>query len=108
MDDRKKVDRVVRICGKIVGENPESLSDLYKKRCLQKAKTIISDDKHVLACKFELLPSGRRFREPFDLVCTTSDKISQYDKIALLTYHCDNQNIYLSNCNELIFISFNV
>ena len=65
MDDRKKVDRVVRVCGKIVGENQESLSDLYKRRCVQKAKSIITDSNHVLAHNFELLPSGRRYREPF-------------------------------------------
>ena len=64
MDDKKKVDRVVRVCGKIVGESQVSLSELYKKRCVQKANTIISDSNHVLAQNFVLLPSGKRFREP--------------------------------------------
>ena len=65
MEDKKKVDRVVNVCGKIVGESQESLSVLYQKRCLQKAKCIISDDTHALNPKFDLLPSGRRYREPF-------------------------------------------
>ena len=64
MDDKKKVDRVVRVCGKIVGESHVSLSELCKKRCVQKANTIISDSNHVLAQNFVLLPSGKRFREP--------------------------------------------
>ena len=65
MEDKKKVDRVVNVCGKIVGESQESLSVLYQKRCLQKAKCITSDDTNALNPKFDLLPSGRRYREPF-------------------------------------------
>ena len=82
MDDKKKVNRVVNVCCKIVGESQESLNSLYQKRCLQKAENILSDDTHVLNSKFELLPSGRRFREPlYRLKRTKNSFIPQVIKI---------------------------
>ena len=65
MEDKKKVDRVVNICSKIVGESQESLSVLYQKRCLQKSMSIISNETHSLNRLFEILPSCRRTENLF-------------------------------------------
>jgi hypothetical protein len=62
--NRNVLERVVKVCGKIVGERQKSLTELYESRVVRKATSILSDETHVLAKHFELLPSGRRFRVP--------------------------------------------
>jgi hypothetical protein len=58
------LERVVNVCGKVVEMRQESLNELYEKRVRKKAWTIRTDQSHVLAHMYELLPSGRRFRAP--------------------------------------------
>jgi hypothetical protein len=58
------LERVVNVCGKIVGVRQESLTVLYERRVVRKASCIILDSSHVLAHHFEVLPSGRRYRTP--------------------------------------------
>ena len=58
------LNKVVNVCGKIVGERQEHLSQLYERRVVRKARVIEDDNSHVLAKYYELLPSGRRFRVP--------------------------------------------
>ena len=53
---------MVNVCGKVVGERQEHLSQLYERRVVRKARVIVDDNNHVLAKHYELLPSGRRFR----------------------------------------------
>ena len=60
--DKKRLDRVVRVAGKIVGCVLPSLASIYSSRCLNKAHKIISDPSHPAHPLFQLLPSGRRFR----------------------------------------------
>jgi hypothetical protein len=62
--NRNVLNRVVNVCGKVVGESQMSLCVLYERRAVRKAKTIIRDASHVLAHHYELLPSGRRFKVP--------------------------------------------
>ena len=52
------------MCGKVVGERQEQLSQLYERRVVRKTRVIVDDNSHVLAKYRELLPSGRRFRVP--------------------------------------------
>ena len=54
------LNKVVNVCGKVVGERQEHLSQLYERRVVQKARVIVNDNSHVLAKHYELLPSGRR------------------------------------------------
>ena len=56
------LNRVVNVCGKIVGVKQKSLEVLYDERIVSKGRVIGNDASHVLAHHFELLPSGRRFR----------------------------------------------
>jgi hypothetical protein len=49
------LDRVVNVCGKIVGVQQQSLSVLYERRVTRKASNICTDRSHVLAHHFELL-----------------------------------------------------
>ena len=56
------LNKVVTVCGKVVGERQELLSQLYERRVERKARVIVDDNSHVLAKYYELLPSGRRFR----------------------------------------------
>ena len=54
---------MVNVCGKVVGERQEHLSQLYEHRVVWKARVIVDDNSHVLAKYYEF-PSGRRFRVP--------------------------------------------
>ena len=53
--------KVVNVCGKVVGEIQEHLSQLYECQVVWKARVIVDDNSHVLAKYYELLLSGRRF-----------------------------------------------
>ena len=50
--------------GKAVCERQEQLSQLYERRVVRKARVIAEDNTNVLAKRYELFPSGRRFRVP--------------------------------------------
>ena len=58
------LNKVVKVCGKVVGERQEHLSKLYECRVVRKVGVIVDDNSHVLAKYYEFLPSGRRFRVP--------------------------------------------
>ena len=64
MKSRNVLNKVVNVCGKVVGERQEQLSQLYEQSVVRKARMIVEDNSHVLAKHYELLPSGRRFRVP--------------------------------------------
>ena len=53
---------VVNVCSKVVGAKKVGMKELYERRALKKARQILNDESHVLAQCYELLPSGRRFR----------------------------------------------
>ena len=53
---------MVNVCGKVVGERQEHLSQLYERLVVRKARVTVDDNSHVLAKHYELLPSARRFR----------------------------------------------
>ena len=56
--------KVVNVCGKVVGERQEQLSQLYERRVIRKAMMFVDDNNQVLAKHYELLPFGRRFCIP--------------------------------------------
>ena len=56
------LNRVVRTCGKVIGERPTAMKELYESRVVRKAWMIERDTSHVLSQYFQKLPSGRRFR----------------------------------------------
>ena len=60
--NRNVLERVVRVCGKVVGERQRGMNELYACQVVRKARMIVNDRTHVLAKYFELLPSGRRYR----------------------------------------------
>ena len=62
--NKSRLQKIVNVCGKIVGEKQESLCQLYESRVVRKAEMIGSDSSHVLAQCYEFLPSGRRLRVP--------------------------------------------
>ena len=64
MKSKNVLNKVVYVCGKVVGERQEHLSQLYERRVVRKARVNVDDNSHVLAKHYELLPSGRRFRVP--------------------------------------------
>ena len=63
MKSKNFLNKVVNVCGKVVGERQEQLSQLYERRMVRTARLIVDDNSHVLAKHYEL-PSGRRFRLP--------------------------------------------
>ncbi len=60
--NRKHLQRVVRTARHTVGGELPSLQDIYTRRCMRKARRIISDSSHPSHGLFSLLPSGRRIR----------------------------------------------
>ncbi|KAI2665051.1 putative RNA-directed DNA polymerase from transposon BS [Labeo rohita] len=60
--NRKALQRVVRCSERITGGEFLSLHNIYRKRCLRKARRIINDSSHPSHNLFKLLPSGRRYR----------------------------------------------
>ena len=58
------LNKVVNVCGKVVGKKQEQLSQLYERHVVQKARVTVDDNSHVLAKHYELLPSGGWFCIP--------------------------------------------
>ena len=63
--DRKKLERIVFVAGKIIGSSPPSLEQLYMERTIHKAQTIMGDESHPMNHLFQLLPSGKRFSSAY-------------------------------------------
>ena len=57
MESKNVLNKVVNVCGKVVCERQEQLSQLYERRVLRKARVTVDDNSHVLAKHYELLPS---------------------------------------------------
>ena len=64
MKSKNVLNKVVNVCGKVVGERQEQLSQFYERRVVRKARVIVDDNSHVLTKHYKLLPSGGRFRVP--------------------------------------------
>ena len=60
MTSKNVLNKVVNVCGKVVGERQEHLSQLYERRLVRKVRVIVD----VLAKCCDLIPTGRRFRVP--------------------------------------------
>ena len=56
MKSESVLNKVVNMCGKVVGERQEQLSQLYERRAVRKARVIVDDNSHVLAKQYELRP----------------------------------------------------
>ena len=76
MKSKNVLNKVVNVCGKVVGERQEQISQLYERRLVRKSRVIVNDNSHVLAECYKLLPFGRRFRVPKSNTVRT--KHSQY------------------------------
>ena len=48
------LNKVVNVCGKVVGERQKQLSQLYERRVVRKARVIVDNNSHVLAKHYEL------------------------------------------------------
>ena len=64
MKSKNVLNKVVNVCGKVVGERQEQLSQLYELCMVGKARVIVDDNSRVLAKHYEFFPSGRRFHIP--------------------------------------------
>ena len=49
MKSRNVLNKVVNVCGKVVGERQEQLSQLYERREVREAGVIVDCNSHVLA-----------------------------------------------------------
>ena len=59
MKSKYVMNKVVNVCGKVVSERQEHLSQLHERRVARKARVIMDENSHVLVRYYELLPSGR-------------------------------------------------
>ena len=62
MKNKNVLDRIVKVCGKIVGEKQKSLKEVFECHAVRKASEIEKDVEHILSKYYEFLPSGRRLR----------------------------------------------
>ena len=46
MKSKNALNKVVNVCGKVVGERQEQLSQLYERRVVRKARVIVDDNSH--------------------------------------------------------------
>ncbi|KAK0146238.1 RNA-directed DNA polymerase from mobile element jockey [Merluccius polli] len=60
--DRKSLQRVVKTAQRITGTPLPAIEVVRKKRCLNRARSILKDPSHPANRLFQLLPSRRRFR----------------------------------------------
>ena len=80
MKSKNVLNKVVNMCGQVVGERQEQFNQLYERRVIRKARVIVDDNSDVLA-KHELLPSGRRFRVPkSNTVNSISEQINLFKR----------------------------
>ena len=49
MKSKNVLNKMVNVCGKVVGERQEHISQLYECHVVQKARVIVNDNSHVLA-----------------------------------------------------------
>jgi hypothetical protein len=62
VQNKNKLNSIIKISSKILGKQMPSLQILYDIRILKKARIILNDDMHVLNDQLQFLPSGRRLR----------------------------------------------
>lgn len=62
--DRNSLTGIVKLCSKIIGVKQTDLGSFCNQQILRKAECILASPSHVLADKFILLPSGRRYALP--------------------------------------------
>ena len=62
LQNKKKLDRIVRLASKIIGWPQVPLVKLYEKCVQRKGKSIVACEDHPLFSEFELLPSKKRYR----------------------------------------------
>ena len=75
------LNKVVNVCGKVVGERQEQLSQFYEWPVVQKARVIVDDNSCVLAKHYDLLPFGRRSRVPkSNTVSSISKQINPFKR----------------------------
>ena len=67
MKSKNVLNKVVNVCGKVVGEH----------HVVRKARVIVADNSHVLAKHYEHLPSGKRFCIPKSNTVRTNSTCSQ-------------------------------
>ena len=87
------LDIVVNVGGKIVGERQKRLNQLYECIVAQKTRMIASDENHVPAKQYELLPSGKRYHS---VQCKTVRT-----KLSFL-YVCECVRVYSSIIMDII------
>ena len=62
--DKVMLSRIINNASKIVGIQQAPLTELHRVSVQRKASKIVKDPSHPLFPSFNLMPSGRRFREP--------------------------------------------
>ncbi len=61
-ENKKSLQWIIKTAEKITGYQLPGLDDIYRARCIRKAKTFIRDPSHPGHNIFTFLPSGKRYR----------------------------------------------
>ena len=62
LDERKRLARVVRTTGRIIGTRLPTLDAIHERRLMKKAMAIVRDPSHPAHSHFQMMKSGRRYR----------------------------------------------
>ncbi|XP_048859017.1 uncharacterized protein LOC125726684 [Brienomyrus brachyistius] len=62
VSDNRRLQRIVKAAGNIIGASLPSLQDIFNNRCIRRASCIVLDSSHPSHGLFTLLSSGRRYR----------------------------------------------
>ena len=60
--DEMKLNSVIKQASKIIGTELPKMEEIFRKRLIKKANSILDDNEHPSNDFLELLPSGKRFR----------------------------------------------
>lgn len=58
--------KIIRICGKIIGQEQQSLTAIFNSGVIPKGNQIASDHCHTLNTYYTMLPSGCSYKSPMD------------------------------------------
>lgn len=102
LQNKNKIQSIIKVCTEITGTKLDKITDLYKARALAKAQRILADKFHPLFKEFHLLSSGCRFSLPkcntnchkssfipVVIALVNSSEPTPWMNIYLLNYYCD-------------------
>lgn len=78
MQNKNKLDRVVKLGKQITGEPMNSITSLSEHYTLNLANKIIGDPLHILPSEYVLLSTGKRYTMPRMWICAVFNRVKRF------------------------------